>query len=136
MSIGACIVIIGVELYLLIYSYKVIKTIKCFYNALGHCKGQVVEEFEIKEYKDKECTIKTSYPIYSFVLNGKDIRFKGTVRYRDLKLGESVDISYDEDKEMYWCEKDIPILKKGLLVRISTMQILLIAMIIIENVFG
>ena len=85
MSIGACIVFLGVELYLLIYSYKVIKTIKCFYNALGYCKGKVISEFGVKEYKDKGCTIKTSYPIYSFVLNGKDIRFKGTVRYRDLK---------------------------------------------------
>ena len=115
MSVEAGVIFVIVNLYLLIYYYKIIKLFKSFYNYEGRCIGEVASESDVKDFKISESEIiRTSMPMYRFILNNKTIKFKGVARYRDLKIGEKVSIAYDEKKEKFLCEKDVVSLKKNL----------------------
>lgn len=136
MSIGAWMILAGVELYLLIYAYKIIRILKHFYNAIGYEKGKVISEYAVENVKvGRGNAMKTSIPIYQFVMNGQDVSFKGYVRHKELEIGEEVNIVYDERRGMFWCEREIPMLKQNLIIRITILQILLLLMVMVEIVF-
>ncbi len=126
-------ILIGVNTYLLIYVFKMVRFLKEFYNAIGCCKGETISEEDIENIKIRKGEIvKTSVPIYQFVLNGKNIKFKSQVRYRNLELGEKVNIVFDEEKGLFWCERDIQVLKRNLIIKILMMEFLLSVMVIVD----
>lgn len=136
MSIETCMIWVGVNIYLLVYVCKTVQLLKNFYNAIGHCEGQIISEDIIKNIKrKKEKNIKISVPIYQFILNGKRIQFKSLVSYRDLKTDEKVSIVFDEEKEMFWCERDIQVLRKNLIMKVLMMEFLLILMVLVDLTF-
>lgn len=83
--------------------------------------------------KRKKEIITSFYPIYDCVIEGKKISLNGVVRYMGKgseAVGQKTVLLYDKETGEVWCEKDLPLMKKQIKVRVITVLALLILMIV------
>ncbi len=76
------------------------------------------------------------YPIYSCVIDGKEKMLNGLVRYLGNpkeSIGIKVTLLFDRKTGEIWCEKDLPLMKKQIFIRLIVM-ILLLGLMILTSV--
>lgn len=71
-------------------------------------------------------------PKFEYVVGGKKRYYQSTVRYQNASIGQTAEIGFCERTGEAWVIKDIPLMKKDLLIRVTTILALLIVLILTE----
>jgi len=71
-------------------------------------------------------------PKYEYECGGEKRYCQSTVRYQNVSIGQQVVIDYCERTGEAWATRDIPLMKKNLLVKMATMIAILALLVITE----
>lgn len=97
-------------------------------TAEGHIFEKNVEEN--KAFQGSMVNI--CLPKFEYVVGGKKRYYQSTVRYQNASIGQTAEIGFCERTGEAWVIKDIPLMKKDLLIRVTTILALLIVLILTE----
>lgn len=71
-------------------------------------------------------------PKFEYEVNGKKRYYQSTVRYQNASIGQPKRIGYCERTGEAWVIADIPLMKKELVIRVTTMLAILLLLIATE----
>lgn len=94
--------------------------------------GNIFEKVAEENKAFQGAMVNLCLPKFEYEISGKKRYCQGTVRYRNASIGQSVKIGYCERTGEAWAIKDIPLMKKDLLIRVITMIAILMLLVITE----
>ena len=110
--------------YTAVYGVKRYLTIMKYLKAEKNGELKIVDgiisaktEEENKAFQGE--MVNVCYPKYEYEKNGEKKSCQSTVRYCNASIGQPVKIGYCERTEEAWAIKDIPLMKKNLIIRIA-----------------
>lgn len=130
-----------------VVGYATVLTVKTgvpllhFHRAKGRIEkidGEISSYFgEEEEYVGKKRDrVSTFYPTYSYTIDGKKNVFNGLVRFvgkGEDSVGKKVVLLYDRKTGEAWCEQDLPLMKRQIIIRLLV-TVLLLTMMIVTSV--
>jgi len=96
----------------------------------GEVSGKLEETSEVFQGK----MIKICYPEYKFSAGGLVSFYQSPVRHKDIEIGQPAEIFSNDSKTLFWTENDVPLMRKQLLFKISTVSVLLAIMILVNAI--
>ena len=119
--------------YVTVLSIKNLKSLQSYKkvkNKLEKINGKVVEITKIEMRKNNDNNVIIGYPVYECVIGEIKKKINSNVCYRDLKIGTEVTILYDKETGELWCQEDLSLMKKQIVIRVIMVLILLLILII------
>lgn len=122
-----------VIVYVGMYSYKCLTPLLRYNkvkDALEPIEGKVdsLAEETKKAFNGELVTM--SFPLYKYELEGKAKYLQSLVRYRNMSVGQSVQMLYSKETGEVWAKNDIPLIKRQLIIRVGIVLIITVAMIV------
>jgi len=104
-------------------------------NKAGDIKivdGKIVSllEEEKKAYRGEMVSV--SVPVYSFEIGGIVHKQSSVVQRVNIAVGESVTVAFCERTGEAWVIKDLPLMKKNLIIRVTTIIAVLTVLVLTE----
>ena len=94
--------------------------------------GNVFEKVAEENKAFQGVMVNVCLPKFEYEIGGEKRYCQGTVRYHNASIGQLVRIGYCERTGEAWVIKDIPLMKKDLLVRMLTMIAILMLLVLTE----
>lgn len=128
LTIGLSVIVI---VYLVLISRKSLKIIIPSKTATDIIKldGIVSSISEEKKKAIDGSLVTLKMPIYECVLDGKKQHIYSMNYFSKIDVGDEVTICYSEEKGVLWAEKDIPLLRRKMIIQIVMSMCLVIVMI-------
>ena len=76
--------------------------------------------------------VNISYPVYSFTVGEEKKSYQSPIKYRDVLIGNNVQISYDERTKEAWMGESIPLMKRQIITRVLIIAVILAALVLEE----
>jgi len=95
-------------------------------------EGHIFEKKAEENKAFQGAMVNICLPKFEYVVGGKKRYYQSTVRYHNASIGQTAEIGFCERTGEAWVIKDIPLMKKDLLIRVTTILALLIVLILTE----
>lgn len=95
-------------------------------------EGHIFEKNAEENKAFQGAMVNICLPKFEYVVGGKKRYYQSTVRYHNASIGQTAEIGFCERTGEAWVIKDIPLMKKDLLIRVTTILALLIVLILTE----
>lgn len=126
-------------IYTVGYTYNRIKILNNYkkakeLNELRNIEGYVCEKVEEVKKTVQGITVNIALPKYCYMIGDKKCYYQSSVKFQDLVIGEAVEMEYCERTGEVWVTKEIPLIKRNLMIRVPMILFLIALLIITETV--
>ena len=123
--------------YAVAYAVNVIRYISRFSRCkageeMKEVQGYVCEKVGEENRALNGVMVNLCFPKYEYDVNGEKKYLQSTVKFRDVTVGQPVEIGYCERTGEAWAIQDVPLMKRNLIVREAIVLALLIALALTE----
>jgi len=132
-------IILGSVVFVYTVTYTVYRLLPIYRyrraNKTGDIKivdGEIVSlSTEVKKAYRGEM-VSVSVPVYSFEIDGIVHKQSSVVQRANIAVGESVKVAFCERTGEAWAIKDLPLMKKNLIIRVTTILAVLTVLVLTE----
>ena len=124
----------AVLIYTVIYAITAIKPIFRYEKAgeLKVLQGKIVKKTNEENKAIRGELLNLSMPCFEYNIGGENKECQSGIFYINAKIGQVADIAVDERTGEAWVIQDIPKMKKNLLLKVSTIGVVLFVLVLTE----
>lgn len=101
--------------------------------------GEIIRVVEAGERKYKGVVEKEFFPVYRCEINGEEKLYHSFVKHISAgqeAIGQKVTLLYDGERDILWCERELPVMKKVVLIRFALILGLIGVMVFVNILTG